>query len=77
MVEDTLAGKWGTHIELCDEGDQRLMDFVHDAARDTMRHRGLIPLEGPSERSVVQLGEDMPTHVLYLWPYERPSGGAR
>lgn len=73
MAENTLSGKWGTHVEVCDESDQSLMDFVHDAARDTMRHQGLVPLEGPCERTVIQLSEDATAYALFLWPYERPA----
>jgi len=69
----TASGKWGTHVEVCDEGDQRLMDFVHDSGRETMRHLGLVPLEGPCERMALRLGEDAGLFALYLWPYERPT----
>jgi len=72
VLEDTISGKWGTHVEVCDEGDQRFMDFVYDAARATMRHLGLAPLEGPAERMVLQLGEDASPFALFLWPYDRP-----
>lgn len=76
-MPELVYEKWGTRVEVCDETDERLMQFCFEGAKATAEGRGWEVLPGPVER--IPAGRlygdeacDTGEVVAYLWPVARP-----